>query len=366
MTRRIRIATLLAGGWLSIQFVLLCGIAAARNDVLSDDEVYDAAWWTPASKCPDPCGPNTAGTYCLPGDPFAPVVIENGPCPPGSAAPFSGPMLSPASGDLFFPYAKNSALQRVDFTTTWLPRDGGGGIGFIDADVDATLALPMPVPGDKSYLLVTPEAQAHFVDGPIAPDLPPRLYDASVLVQFLGQLPNCVLFDLAAEPGWHSDGDNTTSSHDFRTALYAAIGYRFSPTFAMGVGVGYLDRRDIGLIPIAGLIWVPNPDTRFELYPPKPRIEVRIQSGGGFDDWLYVGGELGGGEWAIEQPNGTHDVASYYDWRALLGVERRSTCGGLGGLAEVGYVFGRHLKYASDTPSYDPPTTLMLRLGLIY
>ena len=60
------------------------------------------------------------------------------------------------------------------------------------------------------------------------------------------------------------------------------------------------------------------------------------------------------------------DVTSYYDWRALLGVERRSTCGGLGGMAEVGYVFDRHLKYASDTPSYDPPNTLMLRLGLIY
>ena len=178
---------------------------------------------------------------------------------------------------MFFPYAKNSALQRVDFTTTWLPRDGGGGIGFIDADANATVAVPMPVPGDKSYLLFTPDIQTHFVDGPVTPDLPPRLYDASLLIQFLGQLPNDVLFDVGAEPGWHSDGDNTSSSHDFRTALYAAIGYRFSPTFAFGAGVGYLDRRDIGLIPIVGLIWVPNPDTRFELYPPKPRIEYRIK-----------------------------------------------------------------------------------------
>ena len=282
-----------------------------------------------------------------------------GACPPGPAGPTE-------PSDPFFPYAKAGPLQLVEFTTTYIPRDGGGGIGFLDLDGFANVAVPVSALGNKSCLLFTPNAQAHFLDGPITPDLPARLYDASLVMQFLGQLPSNVLFDVGAQPGWHSDGDNTSSSHDFRIAGFGAIGYRFSPTFAFGAGVAYLDRRDIGLIPIAGLIWVPNPDTRFELFPPKPRIERRICAGNGYDDWLYVGAELGGGQWAIDRANGAHDVASYYDWRALLGVERRSTCGGLGGFAEVGFIFGRHLEYASSTPSYDPPDTLLVRLGLIY
>jgi hypothetical protein len=363
MARQTRAATLSACGWLLI--LSICGNAIARTDVATDDAAYDAAWWTPASQYLDPCGPETAGNYFLPGDPLSPIIIENGPCPPTNNFPLPGTYAT-APADPFFPYAKAGPLQLVEFTTTYIPRDGGGGIGFLDLDGTARVALPAPVPGDKSFLLFTPDIQTHFLDGPIAPDLPARLYDASLSAQFLGQLPNDVLFDVGAEPGWHSDAENTSSSHDFRIAGFAAIGYRFSPTFAMGAGIAYLDRRDIGLIPIVGLIWVPNPDTRFELYPPKPRIERRICAGNGFDDWLYVGGELGGGQWAIDRADGTHDVASYRDWRALLGVERRSTCGGLGGMAEVGYIFGRHLEYASSTPSYDPPDTVMVRLGLIY
>jgi hypothetical protein len=370
-TVRTKIATLLAYGCLisSCCIVLNCGTALARTDSPWDDEVAEVGWWTPSCRSPDPCGPETAGNYFLPGDPRSPVIIDNGACPPSGSIPLPAgpyPAAPVSAADPLLPYAKSGPLQTAEFTTTYLPRDGGGGIGFVDLDAFASVALPIPVPGDKSVLLLTPDAQTHFVDGPDASDLPPRLYDASLLVQFLGQLPNNVLFDVGAEPGWHSDGDNTSSSHDFRTAFYGAIGYRFSPTFAMGVGVGYLDRRDIGLIPLFGLAWVPNPDTRFELYPPKPRIERRIQSGSGFDDWLYVGGELGGGQWAIDRANGTHDVASYYDWRVLLGVERRSLCGGLGGLAEVAYVFGRHLEFASSTPTYDPPDTVMVRLGVIY
>ncbi|HEX4000535.1 MAG TPA: hypothetical protein VHX65_18445 [Pirellulales bacterium] len=385
--------------------VLICGAARARTDVFSedafsDDNGSDAAarddyalrtgWWTPANRCPDSCGPGTAGEYCLPGNPNAPVIIDQGACPPGALpppayAPFPGALpgalpgtlpgampgalpgayAPPPPADPLLPYVKNGLLQRVEFTTTYLPRNGGGGIGFDDLDGFAFVSIPLCLPGDKSALLITPDIETHFVDGPDEAVLPHRLYDASVLVQFISQLPDNVLLYAGAEPGWHSDAQNT-SSDDYRTALYAAIGYRFSPTFAAAVGVGYLDRRDIGLIPLAGLIWVPTPDIRIELVPPKPRIERRICAGNGYDDWLYIGGEMGGGQWAIERPDGTHDVASYLDYRALLGVERRSTCGGLGGLAEVGYVFGRRLEYAGAPGTYDPPDTVMARLGLIY
>ena len=239
--------------------------------------------------------------------------------------------------------------------------NGGGGIGFIDADANATLAVPVPMPGDKSFLLFTPDADAHFIDGSDADPLPHRLYDASLLIQFLGQLPDNILFDVGAVPTWATDTLNT--SNNWRAAVYAAVGYRFSPTFAFGIGVGWLDRRDIGLIPIGGVIWVPNPDLRFELYPPKPRVEYRICHAADHDDWLYTGGELGGGQWAFDHPDGRHDIVSYYDWRALMGIERRSTCGGLGGMVELGYVFGRHLEFASSIPTEYPPNTFLVALA---
>jgi hypothetical protein len=75
-----RAAILLASGWLPI--LLICVNAIARADTASDDAASDAAWWTPASSSPDSCGPQTAGNCFLPGDPLAPVIIENGPCPP--------------------------------------------------------------------------------------------------------------------------------------------------------------------------------------------------------------------------------------------------------------------------------------------
>jgi hypothetical protein len=345
-----------------------------------DGSVVQAGWWHHQDECPAPCDQQAVDPYCLPGNSTAPVIIDNGPCPPGcpTAGPVAGPIAGPVAGPLigpyagvptppdpFFPYAKNKILQDARANITWLPRNGGGGIGFIDVEDESTFALPVPLPGDKSYLLLTPYGETHFVDGPDAADLPHRLYDADLLVQFLSQTPDNVLFYAGADPGLHTDG-KSFSSDAWRVALYGAIGYRFSPTFAFGIGVGYLDRRDIGLIPIGGVIWVPNPDTRFELYPPKPRIERRICNTEAYDDWIYIGGELGGGEWAFERPGGVHDVASYRDWRALLGIERRSKCGGLGGMAEVGYTFSRRLEFASSTPTYDPPDTFLVRVGVIY
>lgn len=358
-------------------------VVAIQPDALQDSgsagAVQQVGWWH-HDPCPQACDQPTAGEYSLPGNPSSPVIIENGPCPPiaGPAVacpPQGGPLLAapygaapypglPAPADPFFPYAKSGPLQDARFTTTWLPRNGGGGISFIDADANATLAVPVPMPGDKSFLLVTPDAETHFVDGSDADPLPHQLYVASMLIQFLGQLPDNILFDVGAAPTWATDTKDT--SQNWRSAVYVAFGYRFSQTFAFGLGVGWLDRRDIGLIPIGGVIWVPNPDLRFELYPPKPRIEYCICHAAGHDDWLYAGGELGGGQWAFEHPDGTHDIVSYYDWRALLGIERRSTCGGLGGMVELGYVFGRHLEFASNIPTEDPPNTFLVRAGVIY
>ena len=71
--------------------------------------------------------------------------------------------------------------------------------------------------GRDAVLKITPEGQAHFIDGPSfsganPPDLPPRLYDANLQVAWLGKLPDNFVFDLAVQPGWHSDDHNTSNT----------------------------------------------------------------------------------------------------------------------------------------------------------
>jgi hypothetical protein len=46
-------------------------------------------------------------------------------------------------------------------------------------------------------------------------------------------------------------------------------------------------------------------------------------------------------------------------------MERKIT-GGLSSRFEIGYVFGRRIKYTSDTPDFHPSDTVMLRGGLTY
>jgi len=55
----------------------MCGGAFAGSDASQDDAAYQAAWWTPAAPT-EACPPQTAGNCVLPGDPLAPVIIENG------------------------------------------------------------------------------------------------------------------------------------------------------------------------------------------------------------------------------------------------------------------------------------------------
>jgi len=87
----------------------------------------------------------------------------------------------------------------------------------------------------------------------------------------------------------------------------------------------------------------------------------------GLDErWLYVGGEFGGGAWAVERASGAPDELDVTDWRVFVGVERKIV-GGLSRRVEVGYVFSRTLEYASDPDNeISLDDTLMLRAGITY
>ena len=133
---------------------------------------------------------------------------------------------------------------------------------------------------------------------------------------------------------------------------------------------------DIELLPIAGFIWKPDADAEYRLVFPAPKISWRIGRGcdnadrdpskaWDYETWLYLGGELGGGTWAIRHSDGTSDLMSYSDIRVFLGLETKSLeC--LSSHIEVGYVFNRYIRLTSTDNDVYFGDTLMVRAGVNY
>ncbi len=142
-----------------------------------------------------------------------------------------------------------------------------------------------------------------------------------------------------------------------------------APNAKILFGVAYLDREDVPILPVGGLLWYPHPDLKIELAVPRPRIARRIYWQGAFtddvQDWAYVAGEFGGGTWAIRRVDGTNDLFTYRDYRLILGLQRKAIRG-LDANLELGYVFSRAIEYAGTSPDVHPSDTLMLRLGFTY
>jgi hypothetical protein len=259
-------------------------------------------------------------------------------------------------------------LQRSQIENTWLARIGDRGFGANTTDLNGTFALPFaftPTP-----FMITPGFTYHAWDGPDSaefagsPDLPPGAYDAYVDGAWRPQLTEWFEADLGLRVGVYSDFNkvNTDSVRFLGRGLGVAT---LSPQWQVALGVMYLDRLRIKILPAGGLIWTPNEDRRFEILFPNPKLAFRWTTYGNTDLWWYVSGEYGGGSWTIERHGGAGDRIDYNDLRVNLGVEATGLSGWHAWF-EVGYVFSREILYLSATPDIDPTDTIMLRAGLSF
>jgi hypothetical protein len=260
---------------------------------------------------------------------------------------------------------RDGSFQKLFFDDTWLPRFGDNGFGMEDIETRAVFGLPCPT--TKSPLLLTPGFGAHFLDGPASRDLPPRVYDAYLQMRWLTKLTPQWGVELGVTPGVYSDFQQS-SSKALRITGHAAVAWRWSSEWQMVLGATYLDRTDIPALPIAGLIWTPDPDTRFEMLFPKSKLAHRVYLDGriypNVEDWVFLGAELGGGTWAIHQSD-TNTVTNYSDYRIYLGFERKRFFR-LSGRVELGYVFGRKINFTNDEPNFYPSDTMMVQATLSY
>ncbi len=317
-----------------------------------------------------------------------PVVITQSPLDVG---PGVGPYFPPAGcpddwqpmetdGVVILPEPPNAkdpcnerhagALQRFELTGTYLPRlNSSRGLG-ID-EFDALLEIGLPFPTLRSPLLISPESEVRWFEGPTGvADLPAQVYDEQIDFRWFIHIGEHWIADLSATPGIHTDFDNN-SRDAFRVPWHAVAVYQKDEDTFFALGIADLDRQDYRLLPVGGVIFSLNSDTKFELVTPRPKISRKINTFGSggcvhAQDWIYVAAEFGGGEWAIERASGLHDIVDLHDIRAILGLERKNCQGLLSGRVEVGYVFHRRLEYRSDTPDVELSDTLMARAGFWY
>jgi hypothetical protein len=258
-------------------------------------------------------------------------------------------------------------FQKIIFNDTSLVLLPGSK-GFGQQDLDAKLILALPCPTKDSPLVITPGFAAHFLDGPCAADLPSQLYEAYTQFRWLSQVTPQWGLDLAVTPGVFSDFDNG-SNKSFRLTGHAAAAWTWNDTTKIVLGAAYLDRFDVNVIPIGGVIWKPNEDLEFDLLFPEPKISRRIHFLENLNKkgeyWGYIAGEFAGDVWTFAQNSGGNEQVLLRDSRVILGLEHK-THGGLTADIEVGYVFNRAIRFTGDTPSVDPANTVLLRARLMY
>ncbi len=265
------------------------------------------------------------------------------------------------------PGTRGGMFQKLFMTGAWMPQLASDSLGWGDLEAGAVFGLPFL--RRDTPLLITPRFAIHALDGPVAPDLPGQVYDADVEFRHLrrfGQGPWAMM--AAITFGQYSDFDSGDADA-FRITGQAFAVYEKTPGKKWIVGVVYLNREGLRIIPAAGLIYQPDPDTKWEAILPRPRVAWRLPDANVQSDdqrWIYLGGELGGGVWSIRRPLAQmQDVITYNDYRILAGYERK-IIGGWSRRFEAGYVFARELQFTSATPDVSLEDSLFMRVGLTY
>ncbi|OHB67221.1 MAG: hypothetical protein A2V70_16085, partial [Planctomycetes bacterium RBG_13_63_9] len=250
--------------------------------------------------------------------------------------------------------ARPGVFQKLIFESTWLAPGGRDDLGISTLESKVAFAVPFPV--RESPLIILPGFAVHYLDGPATRDLPPQLYDAYTQFRWLSRPVPQVWLDLSVTPGVYSDFQHSNDDA-FRLTGHAAAMWTVNPELKVVLGAAYVDRWTVDVLPICGVIWTPHDDVKYELMFPTPQIARRIYWSGAYtdevQDWIYIAGELGGGTWTFLEANGLDDRIDYTDYRVFLGVERK-VIGGLDAHVEIGYVFGRKVRFSSGTPELRP------------
>lgn len=264
---------------------------------------------------------------------------------------------------------EQSLLERMfvrnTFDMSHIPgstREPNRSIEMTDISLATSIALPGSTP--ESAFILTPGMTARFWEGPTAFDLPSDLYDTWVDLTWRAMLTDRWSLNAGVAGGVYSDFEQWDSDAIRITGRVIST-YEYTPELALSVGFVYLDREDFPALPVAGFVWKPHDWLEVDAMFPKPRVAIRALNECDHQIWLYAGGELGGGQWLIEQAGGTTAELTYTDYRFLLGFENRLG-DRLRANAEFGWTFWREIEIEDSVQDFKLVDAPFVRLSLVY
>lgn len=324
---------------------------------------------------------------------FPPVIYPNGTQPNPYGYP---PGTSPSST---WWYNTSSTIQTqaqetmrlcqgTRFRYTYLPGNSDFSnittdeVASNDAEISVVFAFPKCFGCSQPFYLMPTYVQTLW-SGPVTPD--PYIVDGQ---QYPGpQLPPNAFAayldgSMESDPKQTFGGEfglrigvfsafNAISNQSIRIQGKALARLRCTPNSTLRGGIYYLDRNQVKLLPAFGVLWVPNQDTRWDIFFPEPKLSHYLTTCGSADVWWYLTAYYGGGTWTIEQLDGSNDSIDINDIRVLAGFETGRNDllrqGFRSFFFEVGYAFNRELVYRFNTPaSEDLQDSWVFRAGFGY
>lgn len=244
---------------------------------------------------------------------------------------------------------------------TYIP-GGGNDFGLFGVELRSVPPVNMP---QASTMTAEPGWGITWLNGPEKNDLPPQLYHLTFTIGGQAKINDDLVLDLAVTPGWYSDWENRRPEA-FRLLGRAAWYFRVGDNTQAAAGFVYLNRDDIPILPVVGLIVADEErGQRWELVFPRPKMSWRVSRTETSSRWLTLGGELGGGSWAIKRPDRKPDVLTYRDIRLVGGLEFQGEKGRRAAF-EAGWLFGRAIESRTGRDDYNPPDAAMIRMVIDY
>lgn len=247
--------------------------------------------------------------------------------------------------------------------------DGGGPaeVEINDTEIATSLSFPNWLHSSMP-LTISPGFASHLWQGPhsgTGADLPSSAYSAYLQLDHSTPLNQQFGGEISFTTGIYSAYD-TITSHSLRFTGTGLGWIRLSPNLTFKLGVEYLDRIDIKMLPAGGIFWTPDANSRFNLYFPRPKASRRLPNLGNTEIWGYVSAEYGGGSWTVRREANFADQVDINDYRVMIGLEWIGLRG-ITGFGEVGAAFDRELIYRSSEPlDYDLGDAIFARGGFAF